>query len=135
MFAVGGRDAVPPMLAYGLRRRQEMACTTVAVEELKVCRLPAGGNWIRNSSSALSSVVSWVSEIRNPGIRDGSHRSSPRPLRGANPVLGSAASARAPQPLTTAFRNTLAVDGAAPVDLDGTFRKYKGAGSRKRSPN
>src|SRR6516164_7134230 len=28
--------------------------------------LSAGGNWIRNSSSALSSVVSRISEIRNP---------------------------------------------------------------------
>jgi hypothetical protein len=28
-----------------------------------------------------------------------------------------------PQPLTTAFRNALAVDGAALVDLDGTFQK------------
>ena len=46
---------------------------------------------------------------------------------GADPALGSAASARAPQPLTTAFLNPLAVDGAALVDLDGTFqKKHKG---------
>ena len=57
-------------------------------------------------------------------------KGSPRPLRGADPVLGSAASARAPQPLTTAFRNALAVDGAALVDLDGTFQKHKGAGRK-----
>jgi hypothetical protein len=51
------------------------------------------------------------------------------PLRGADPVLGSAASARAPQRLTTAFRNTLAVDGAALLDLDGTFQKTQRGGT------
>jgi hypothetical protein len=33
----------------------------------KFARLSAGGNWIRNFSSALPSVVSRVSEIRDPG--------------------------------------------------------------------
>src|SRR5215471_17276806 len=41
-----------------------------------IASLSAGGNWIRNSSSALPSVVSRVSEIRNPGKGDGSHWSS-----------------------------------------------------------
>jgi hypothetical protein len=36
---------------------------------------------------------------------------------------------RAPQPLTTAFRNALAVDGAALVDLDGTFQKTQRGGT------
>ena len=48
---------------------------------------------------------------------------------GADPVLGPVANARAPQPLTTAFRNALAVDGAALVDLDGTFRKIQRGGT------
>src|SRR5215472_7649270 len=60
----GRRNDPPPLLA-------DDAC-----QEPKVCRLTAGGNWIRNSSSALPSVVSRVSEIRNPGRGDGSHRSS-----------------------------------------------------------
>src|SRR5215472_7106048 len=34
-------------------------------------RLSAGGNWIRNFSSALPSVVSRVSEIRDPGRATG----------------------------------------------------------------
>ena len=59
-------------------------------------------------------------------IRKGVAEAAP----GADPVLGSAASARAPQPLTTAFRNALAVDGAALVDLDGTFQKTQGAGRK-----
>ncbi len=62
-------------------------------------------------------------------IEDAKVAKSPRPLRGADPVLGSAASARAPQPLTTAFRNALAVDGAALVDLDGTFQKTQRGGT------
>ena len=40
-------------------------------EEPMVCRLFAGGNWIRNFSSALPSVVSRVSEIRDPGRATG----------------------------------------------------------------
>ena len=40
---------------------------TDLLQEPKVCRLPAGGNWIRNSSSALPLVVSRVSEMRDPG--------------------------------------------------------------------
>jgi hypothetical protein len=39
---------------------------------LKVRRLAAGGNWIRNFSSALPSVVSRVFEIRDPGRAAGS---------------------------------------------------------------
>src|SRR5215471_11810502 len=64
------------------RRRPERVASIIlrqaddAGQEPKVCRLTAGGNWIRNSSSALPSVVSRVSEIRNPGRRDGSPRSS-----------------------------------------------------------
>ena len=52
-------------------------------------------------------------------IRKGVAEAAP----GADPVLGSAASARAPQPLTTAFRNALAVDGAALVDLGWNIPK------------
>jgi len=39
----------------------------------KVRRLFAGGEWIRNFSSALPPVVSRVSEIRDPGKNSGSH--------------------------------------------------------------
>jgi hypothetical protein len=40
-------------------------------------------------------------------------------------------SARAPQPVTTAFRNALAVDGAALVDLGWNIpKKHKGAGRK-----
>lgn len=40
-------------------------------------------------------------------------------------------SARAPQRLTTAFRNALAVDGAALVDLGWNIpKKHKGAGRK-----
>ena len=48
-------------------------------QEPKVCRLTAGGNWIRNFSSALPLVVSRVSEIRDPGR--GSSRSAPACVR------------------------------------------------------
>jgi hypothetical protein len=60
-----------------------------------------------------------VQNLAGRVIRKGVAEAAP----GTDPVLGSAASARAPQPLTTAFRNALAVDGAALVDLDGTFQK------------
>jgi hypothetical protein len=66
-----------------------------------------------------------VQNLAGRVIRKGVAEAAP----GADPVLGSAASARAPQPLTTAFRNALAVDGAALVDLDGTFQKAQRGGT------
>src|ERR1700751_2501051 len=67
-----------------------------------------------------SAVQNLAGRVIRKGVAEGS---------GADPVLGPAASARAPQPLTTAFRNALAVDGAALVELDGTFQKTQRGGT------
>ena len=74
-------------------RRPQMIRTIVAdkttppTAEPKVCRLPAGGNWIRNFSSVLPSVVLRVSEIRDPGRAAISRQD--------NAAMGSAVSNRA----------------------------------------
>ena len=86
------------------------------------------GHWVSGLASQLSLIANTlqqgelhnaVQNLAGRVIRKGVAEAAP----GTDPVLGSAASARAPQPLTTAFRNALAVDGAALVDLDGTFQK------------
>ena len=95
---------------------------------------PPPGHWVSGLASQLSLIANTlqqgelhnaVQNLAGRVIRKGAAEAAP----GADPVLGSAASARAPQPLTTAFRNALAVDGAALVDLDGTFRKIQRGGT------
>ena len=91
---------------------------------------PPPGHWVSGLASQPSLIANTLQqgELQNLAgrvIRKGAAEAAP----GADPVLGSAASARAPQPLTTAFRNALAVDGAALVDLDGTFRKIQRGGT------
>ena|SRR6516164_4820522 len=96
---------------------------------------PPPGHWVSGLASQLSLIANTLQQgelhnaVQNLAGRVIRKGGSPRPLRGADPVLGSAASAREPQPLTTAFRNALAVDGAALVDLDGTFRKIQRGGT------
>ena len=92
------------------------------------------GHWVSGLASQLSLIANTlqqgelhnaVQNLAGRVIRKGVAEAAP----GADPVLGSAASARTPQPLTTAFRNALAVDGAAFVDLDGTFQKTQRGGT------
>ena len=89
---------------------------------------PRPGHWVSGLASRLSLIANTrqqgelhnaVQNLAGGGIRKGVAEAAP----------GAAASARAPQPLTTAFRNALAVDGAALVDLDRTFRKTQRGGT------
>src|SRR5215471_4776462 len=54
-----GHATTTRLISHGSRR--------IAFQELKVCRLFAGADWIRNFSSALPLVVARVSEIRDLG--------------------------------------------------------------------
>jgi hypothetical protein len=109
---------------FGYHHEEAVACFEKALKREPNCAMARWG-----IAYAVGPNYNFPWELQDPAgrvIRKAVAEAAP----GADPVLGSAASARAPQPLTTAFRNALAVDGAALVDLDGTFQKYKGAGRK-----